>query len=244
MISNEESHVGLMQSGETWMAECQGRTFVCSQINESGRDKSFLDSLFVSGQVSCHEAPESREAEQNRHARAAAAVERANRPPSKPPTGAAGFDFGETPDDAAQRCEAAGQVWGSDGGKRGCSGPAASLGLAARVYVGFCGGRACLFTIEHVPRASWAQSSLSLKARLETKYGSAQESSGLVPEHCRSERAFARCIESEQLTLRYTWRWPGGESLEMSVGTRDHTEGAAIRLVYRRLGDAANLSAL
>jgi hypothetical protein len=54
-----------------------------------------------------------------------------------------------------------------------------------------------------------------------------------------------RCAaESRQVTLRYTWRWAGGESLEMSVGKPTDAESAAIRLVYRRPDGAANVSAL
>jgi hypothetical protein len=243
-ISNEESHFGLIQSGNTWVAECRGREFVCSQVNQSGRDKSFVDSLFASEQVSCHEIAESPQAERARRGEEAAFVEQARRPPSTPPMGAAGFGFGETPEDVERRCAAAGQIWRSGSDKAGCSGPAASLGIAASVDVEFCAGRACAITIEHAPRTDWSRSSVTLKANLETKYGRPQESSGSVPESCRGERAFVRCLESRQVTLRYTWRWAGGESLEMSVGKPTDAESAAIRLVYRRPDGAANVSAL
>jgi len=267
-ISNGESHVGVLQSGETWEAECQGRTFVCSQINQSGKHQGFLDMLFAAEQVSCHEAPESPIAERNRRIQEVALVERATRRPTTAPTGGAGFEFGDTPEDAASRCEAAGQAWrngdatengkgnrlatenGGDAatengsgnvnsnGKAGCSGPASSLGIAASVDLEFCEGRACSIALEHVPRSDWSRSSVMLKAKLETKYGPAQESSGIVPEHCRSEHAFTRCLESQQVALRYTWRWTGGESIVMSVGKPNESESTAIRLVYRHLGGA------
>jgi hypothetical protein len=262
-ISNGESQWGALQSGETWEAECQGRSFVCSQINQSGKHQGFLDMLFAAEQVSCHEAPESPMAERSRRVREATLVERANRRPTTAPTGGAGFDFGVTPEDAASRCEAAGQTW-RDGNAResgdglatekssgnanhddrpGCSGPATSLGIAASVDLEFCEGRTCSITLEHVPRTDWSRSSVQLKAKLETKYGPAQESSGIVPEQCRSEQAFSRCLESQQVSLRYTWRWTGGESIVMSVGKPNESESTAIRLVYRRLG-GANVSAL
>ena len=60
---------------------------------------------------------------------------------------------------------------GSNEGNPGCSGPAASLGISARVGIGFCEGRACSIVIEHVPRANWSGVTLSLKATLEAKYG-------------------------------------------------------------------------
>ncbi|HEY0464644.1 MAG TPA: hypothetical protein VGC79_10560, partial [Polyangiaceae bacterium] len=175
-------------------------------------------------------------------------------------TGIAGFAFGETPEDAASRCEAAGQAWrngkvSEENGNSlasgnttrssnpGCSGPATSLGIEARVDLEFCEGHACSITLEHVPRSLWSRSSVSLKSKLESKYGPAQESKGLVPQHCRSEQAFTRCLESQQLALSYAWRWAGGESIVMSVGKPSESGTTAIRLVYRRL-PGANESAL
>ncbi|HET9953477.1 MAG TPA: hypothetical protein VFQ61_03175 [Polyangiaceae bacterium] len=241
-ISNADSHFGTVQSGATWVAECQGHTFVCSQINQSGKDKSFLDAMLASEQVTCHEAPESLEAERNRRGREVASVERANRPPSKAPTGAAGFAFGETQEEVAHHCEAAGQTWRSD--TRACSGPAAPLGIPANVAVEFCEGRVCSIALEHFPHANWSRASVSLKANLESKYGAAQRSDGSVPAQCRSERAFTRCLQSRRVSLRYVWQWAGGESIEMNVGKRNETDLAAIRLFYRRPADSANLSAL
>ncbi|HET9934382.1 MAG TPA: hypothetical protein VFQ35_26950 [Polyangiaceae bacterium] len=245
-ISNHESHFGLVQSGDTWVAECQGRTFVCSQLNEAGNDKGFFDSLFASEQVSCHEAPESQEAMRRRITKEVAATEQARRPAPSAPTGAAGFAFGASPEEAAKGCESAGYAWrsGGEGAPSGCSGPAALLGISANVNIRFCEGHTCAITVEHVPRSHWMQGSVSLKANLESKYGPAQESSGIIPEQCRSERGLTRCLESRALTLRYVWRWASGESLEMSVGKPSEAAISAIRLEYRRVAGAANLSAL
>lgn len=246
-ISNEQSHLGLIQSGDTWVAECQGRTFVCSQLNQSGRDKGLFHELFASEQVSCHEAPNSLEAERKRLTQEAAKQAEAQRPASRAPTGAAGFKFGESRADAAHSCEAAGYEWRDEidqTDKPGCTGAAESLGIDANVNVEFCDGRACAITVEHVPHDKWSQSSVSLKANLESKYGPAQESSSSVPEECRADAAFTRCLEARRLTLRYTWRWAGGESLEMSVGKPRDNVSAAIRLVYRRPAGTADLSAL
>jgi hypothetical protein len=82
-----------------------------------------------------------------------------------------------------------------------------------------------------------------LKANLETKYGPAQASNGSVPEHCRTEQDFKRCLEAQQVALQYRWTWAGGESIEMAVGKTKPTDHVTIRLVYRRLA-GANLSAL
>jgi len=247
-ISQQESQFGLIQSGETWVAECRGHTFVCTQTNQSGDDHGFFDRLVASEQVSCSEAPETPEAARSRRIQEASVAERANRLPSTPPKGAAGFDFGETPEDVARRCEAAGKAWrgaSSDNATQqsGCSGPAASLGIEASVDVAFCGGRACVITVDHVPSGNWSRSAVTLKGKLETKYGPAQESSGSVSEHCRSEQDFARCLEAQKVALQYKWTWAGGESIEMTVGKTNPSEHPTIRLVYRRLA-GASLSAL
>jgi hypothetical protein len=247
-ISQHQSQFGLIQSSETWVAECRGHTFVCSQTNQSGDDQGFFDRLLASEQVSCREAAEPPEAAQSRRIQEASLAERANRLPSTPPKGAAGFAFGETLEAVARRCEAVGETWrgGSSGNPAdtsGCSGPAASIGIEASVDVGFCGGRACTITVEHVPRGYWSRSAVALKANLETKYGPAQESSGTVPEQCRSEQDFMRCLEAQQVALQYKWTWAGGESIEMTVGKPNPADHATIRLVYRRLVNA-NLLAL
>jgi hypothetical protein len=247
-ISNAQSQFGLIQSGETWVATCQGRIFVCSQTNQSGRDKDFFDELFASEQVSCHEAAESPDAERNRLADEASIIARASRPPPIPPKGVAGFEFGETRDETAQRCETAGQTWRDRSGdtaidNSGCTGPATPLGFDASVDFSFCGGHVCSVTVNHVPHTSFSRSAVSLKANLEAKYGSAQESSGSVPEQCRREHDFVRCLESQQVALRYKWTWASGESIEMTVGKLTESDQSKIRLTYRRLA-TANPSAL
>ena len=247
-ISHHQNQFGLVQSSETWVAECRGHTFVCSQTNHSGDDHGFFDSLLASEQVSCHEAAEPPEAARNRRIQEDSLAARANRRPSSPPKGVAGFDFGETVEEVTRRCEAAGETWrgGSrDGvdGTSGCSGPAAPLGIEATVDVAFCSGRACTITVDHVPHGFWSRSAVTLKADLETKYGPAQESSGTVPEHCRSERDFRRCVEAQQVALLYKWTWAGGETIEMTVGKTPPAGHATIRLIYRR-SSGANLSAL
>jgi hypothetical protein len=241
-ISNEQTQFGLIQSGQTWVAECQGRTFVCSQINGSGDDQDFFDRQLASKQVSCRETLESVD-KRNRQTQ-----ETLHRVQPNAPKGAAGFEFGETAEEAGHRCEAAGRTWRTAGSpdattKAGCSGPVASLGIDASVDVGFCAGRVCSIALQHVPRSHFIRTSIALKANIETKYGSAQDSSGKVPEHCRSEQAFTHCLESQQVALHYSWTWKSGESIEMSVGKPYGAEHTAIRLVYRNLS-GVNVSAL
>jgi hypothetical protein len=244
MISDQETHLGLVQSGATWVAECRGRRFVCSQLNQSGDDKSILDEVLAADHVSCREEAESPEAEKRRRDAEAAALS-AHAPPLVPaPTGAAGFDFGQTPEDAAHRCSAAGESWQGSGARYVCSGSAAPLGIAATIGLVFCGGHLCSISVRHVPAADFNVSAVSLKQNLTTKYGPARESHGTVPESCRGPESFARCAEARRVVLNYAWRWPGGESIAMSVGKLNEREPAAIRLLYRRSSHFVNMSGL
>src|SRR4051794_38400030 len=51
-VSNQQTQFGLVQSGETWVAECHGRTFVCSQMNPTNQHDDAVAALLASEQVS------------------------------------------------------------------------------------------------------------------------------------------------------------------------------------------------
>jgi hypothetical protein len=241
-VSGEEFHPGLFQSGETWVAECRGRTFHCTQMNAEPRKHQLFQ--LASDQISCQEQAENpeevanREARREPHARAIANV------PVSAPTGAAGFDFGVGRAEAQRRCEAAGREWSHGDGVSTCSGPAAELGMTARVHLNFCGDRACRVMIEQQPPRDWASRAVSLKTQLESKYGPPQSSNSSVPKACRAEDAFVRCLEQDTLHLSYKWRWASGEALELEVGKPSPKQNASIRLLYSRPKRTVNLSAL
>jgi hypothetical protein len=57
-VHDEESSSGWAQSADTWIAECRGRRFVCTEVVTSGIDYSWLFSDSVDSRdsdVSCHE---------------------------------------------------------------------------------------------------------------------------------------------------------------------------------------------
>ncbi len=54
-ISTEDYHFGLTQSAETWIAECRGHQYVCSQMNETGDSNKGLGTFLGSEQISCKE---------------------------------------------------------------------------------------------------------------------------------------------------------------------------------------------
>lgn len=245
-ISEDRNHFGLVQSGESWVAECRGRTFICSQMNAvQGQNGSLGTALMASEQVSCREELESPEEERNRLARQAALAAQSRRP-SPAPTGAAGFQFGESKEDAQRRCETAAMIWDGTAERPACSGNSAALGLSARIALELCDGRVCAIAIEHKPRGNWSTSIAGLKATLEAKYGrpSSGESSGIIPKECRTEAEFTQCLESSALSLQFEWRWPSGESLKLAVGKLEPATPASVRLVYRRPDSAVSSSAL
>lgn len=246
-ISEQDYHFGLMQSGESWVAQCRGRVFICSQMNETGDKNKGLASFFGSEQIGCREQAETPEAEQKRVARQAAATANALklREPAPPPTGAAGFAFGDSPEEARQRCEAAGKEWRANDKTTTCSGGAVDVGPIAGVGIEWCDRRTCAISIEQYPK-QWSKQAAELKARLEAKYGKAAESAGTIPVGCRSDAQFEQCIESKSLGLRYLWRWASGESLELVIGDVGAQPPAApaIRLLYRRPSGALSASAL
>jgi hypothetical protein len=244
-ISGAQQHLGLIQSGENWIAECRGRTFICSQVDHVQRKGDGLGALFAADHVSCTEQAESPQAASARDARQSArAVTSVPPPPRAAPTGAAGFDFGLSPDAARERCEAAGNHWDDGTAELStCSGAAADLGLSSRVAVGFCAARACRILIESHPERDWSKEVVSLKAKLEAKYGPAGAETRGIPSTCRSEAGFMQCLATRRLSLRYSWSWASGESLQMLVGKGDGAAEPGIRLVYSRAG-RANVGAL
>lgn len=251
-ISDERSHGLLVQSGETWVATCRGRTFVCTQINEAARNDGdglvgLLASNSASNQVMCREEAETPQEEDNREARRLARLQQAIAPkaPSAPPQGAGGFDFGMSAADAQQRCEAAGHQWSTSGEELGhCSGTAMALGFAARATLRFCAGGVCGVTLELRPNGTWSQNVVSLKAKLEGKYGAAEAATRGIPSDCRSEDAFKRCLDSQKLELKYSWQWAGGEAVKMTVGKAATTDTSTIRLFYTGPTSRVDASAL
>jgi hypothetical protein len=252
-ISDEQHHGVLVQSADTWLASCRGRTFVCTQVNQSSEDReggwtNVFASNISSDQVSCQEEAESPQEEENREARRLARLKQALVPqpaPSAAPTGAAGFEFGSSLDEAQRRCEAAGNTWSTPQPDIGsCSGTAVQLGIPATVSLRFCAERACSIAIEHRPRAGWSREVVTLKAKLEGKYGAADAETRGIPSKCRSEADFTHCLDSRELKLEYSWRWGTGETVSMTVGKASPNASSAIRLVYTGSSSRVDASAL
>jgi hypothetical protein len=241
-ISDGEFQPGLIQSGETWVAECRGRTFYCTQIDGQPRKGQLFN--LASDQISCREEIESPQAVRERDVRNQVGSDISQQTRAAAPTGAAGFDFGVTSEEAQRRCEIAGREWSTGAEGASCSGAAAELFMSANVQLGFCDGRTCRITVEHHPAGGWAARSVQLKAQLEAKYGSPASTSGSIPGRCRSGGAFVSCLETDALHLSYKWQWATGEALELEVGKPAPSLPPAIRLRYSRPRGTPNLSVL
>lgn len=226
---------GVLDTTDRWEAQCHGRIYYCSQGHaQSELLASQADplALVVSDQVVCQEVAESPEESANRNAYHVAQARTVARERQGAPAGAAGFDFGISSEDSQKRCEAAGHTWTSAGDGGNCSGATADIGMPGRVKLKFCDGRTCRISIEQRPPDRWATRAVHLKSQLESKYGPAQNTSGRIPESCRSDEDFSRCVQSGTLKLSYAWSWSSGEALELAIGKLTPADEPAIRLLY------------
>jgi hypothetical protein len=230
-VHDEESSSGWGQSADTWVAECRGRRFICTEVVTSGIDYSWLFSDSVDSRdsdVSCREELSARPEQP-----AATAVrERQLPPPSAPPSGGAGFELGSARPEVRQRCEASGHAFRGEGAQTFCSGAAAPLGFAASTRLTFCGDVLCGITVEHVPDAAWAEAFRDLDSRLTEKYGPATQRQVRIPSVCRTPPKFDRCALDGALDFEVLWQWPHGERLRLLLDKPAASGVAALRLVY------------
>ncbi|HEY2404924.1 MAG TPA: hypothetical protein VGI10_02930 [Polyangiaceae bacterium] len=218
-ISDDDLSVG---STDTWTATCRDHTFICSHIT---RGSSGIG-------VSCHEEIAKATAEAPRN-------DAANRGPATPksagPAAAAGFSFDQSPADAQKICEDAGKIWKAESDTVGtCSGSAQALGFVADVSIRFCDAKACRITVHNRPEDKWTAAVAQIKSALTEKYGAPQETDAALPNECSAEPKFVACLDDKGLILRYTWRWPSQQKLEMIVGKPKGASESGILLVYAR----------
>jgi len=233
--------MGWSQSSETWTAECNGRTFICSQLNSTSagivsNGQSATTVALNSSNVGCHERLADTASSAHSSSAAAATVARSAAQPTGPaPTGGAGFELGAEPGTERQACEAAGNTWGAPiKGRATCSGPAAELGFSADVAIKFCSGKACIITIHHRPESEWSGTFAELKGKLVQKYGPPQESEAVVPPGCRTETELVECVTNRGVRLHFSWSWPTGERVILSLGKSEPESDAAVRIDYTR----------
>jgi hypothetical protein len=238
-ISNEDSSTGWGQTAETWTAECNGHIFHCTQLDTakpamvSNGTSATLVAVSDSN-VSCHEQLDTTAAQRNAAATATAASPVAL-PTVPAPSGGAGFALGAAPESARQICEVAGHAWAASGkGQATCSESAVDLGFPADVALKFCSGKVCIITTHHRPESEWTSMFTELKGKLTEKYGAPQESAAVVPAGCRTEADFVDCLTNRGVRLHFSWSWPTGERVILSIGKAEPESDAAIRIDYTR----------
>jgi hypothetical protein len=228
-ISHQESSGGWGQTAETWVAECRGRRFVCSEVTTSSADFSWLFSDSVDSRdsdVSCHEEQTS--------GFALALQPRAPVLParSEPPSGGAGFELGSTRADTRARCQSSGHSFRDEGVQTFCSGAAAPLGFEASTQLTFCNDALCGITVSHVPERAWSEAFKDLDARLTGKYGPATVRQVRVPSMCRTTETFDQCALDGVLDFEVRWQWPAGERLRLLLDKPSRSGLASLRLMY------------
>ena len=227
-ISGETSSSGWSQSADTWIAECRGRRFVCSEVTTSSIDYDWLFSNSVDSRdsdVACHEELSERPPLQVAERQAPPV------PRSAPPSGGAGFELGSARDTTRARCESSGHSFRDEGAQTFCSGAAAPLGFEASTQLTFCNDTLCGIGVSQVPKDNWAEAFKALDARLTEKYGPATLRQVRVPVMCRTPEQFDRCALDGALDFEVRWQWPEGTRLRL-VLDRPAAGAAALRLVY------------
>lgn len=227
-ISEASTDQGLLDSTQTWVAECAGRRFMCSEreVAQLGREvlASELTHTSAGGvQVSCMPIV----GEEDESPRVA--------PSSTPPVGAAGFDFGWSLGRAKRACESAGHEWTKGKqGRRSCSGPAVELGFDAGVQVLACQGSVCEITVVARPRSDWVGAIVGVQAALRDKYGAPTDEARSVGQGCKDHEV-QQCIADGRLRISDDWKWRTRERLRLLVMPPEPDQGPpAIRIIYTK----------
>lgn len=232
-ISDEDSSTGWGSSSDTWVASCRGRRFICSEntiATASGNGASG-----VSQNLACRELLGDSSSPPGEGGTVKPVEGDGSTARKQSPTGAAGFGFWATPSEIKKACEDAGKTWTSDSSDVGtCSGPAADVGFDATVRIAFCRNRSCVIDLEHRPESNWLSVFDDLKRKLAQKYGTPVSIPATgIPDKCRKEEQFAKCLEVDGMRQKYRWGWPNRQQVVLTVGRPEDEPGpVAIRINY------------
>jgi hypothetical protein len=247
-ISDETvGHDGFYSGTETWVAECSGRRFICTEnMRRYSVPTLNGNALNEDRDVSCME-------EYSSTSSSSGTVDRSSddegpvAPARLPPASGGGFELGSSVQAARTACEDAGHEWQQPSlSQATCSDAAQSIGVPTPVEIALCSGSVCRITLVHQPQGSWLKVLSELRSKLESKYGPPGTREGRVPENCRAADAFVACLEARRVRLRYGWTWGAGQSLLLLVGIPLESNVPAIRITYagKAGGGKLNESAL
>jgi hypothetical protein len=154
---------------------------------------------------------------------------------SRPPSGAAGFDFDQSLETTESACRGAGHQWRSFGNNRHqCSGSLVDLGTTATVLIGLCDGRTCEIQVD-VPVtgkvSDWERAYTGFESALIGKYGTPHVREDSLPSECAGDAA-RQCYESAKARRRARWEWPSGERITSNLGKSASGGTVEIRIYY------------
>lgn len=139
-----------------------------------------------------------------------------------PPSGAAGFRFGTTLQEAAATCSQAGFDWlvaVTNPNKGKCTGVPAKVGLDVAFIEACASGKVCdiffLQTLDPANPTQWVTEFLAKEKALEAHYGKPSVRRHTLPKNCYSN--LADCIENTRAALDVGWTWGAGEHVFLSV---------------------------
>lgn len=140
---------------------------------------------------------------------------------SDPPTGAAGFRFGQSLDEARHACsEAEGMFQELEAKRFRCSKLPEDVGIEARADLTFCTDALCGIEIAADPekdgRGAMAVYA-SFASALAKKYGAPKERENEIESDCQEPKAFSVCLREGRVSISQSWRWPGGTRMRMSL---------------------------
>jgi hypothetical protein len=132
------------------------------------------------------------------------------------PEGAGGFRFGHTVAEAQASCIGRGYKWKRPGSDAECSSSLVPVGTSARVVLHTCQEAICgIDVLVTEPPEKLIAKYDELYALLEQKYGIPRQKRAAVDAACSSN--LVACISGPTAPIGAAWRWPDGNSLELSL---------------------------
>lgn len=152
------------------------------------------------------------------------------------PDGAMGFVFGERPNEAEDACTSAGHAWRTlDATTYHCDALPEADDVQGTVFLRTCDGEVCLIRAALTPADTSAEGWLALYERalalLEDRHGEPRRKQHQLPSRCRGEE-LEGCLEEGKAALDATWRWPGGQKVELRLVPPTKARSIAVRLTY------------
>jgi hypothetical protein len=212
-----------------WVASCEGETWDCSESRSGESGSNAPDCTRRIAQPPA------------RNARVPAPEASPTTNPMVPfprfPRSAAGFFFGQKAPAVEAACTAAGHVYQRvDDARATCDGPAADIGLAARVTLEFCEAALCgvglLTTAKGADLETWVRGQGELVSAYAQSYGPPQSATAEAEPAC-DEPALPACYLDGRAQRTATWAWSSGETLSIRLRGDGRAKAPKLALAFR-----------